>query len=433
MSEWRRYTAVEYGQPAALADKISEGSGLSVSHVRDLLGRSAARVARVLGLEATPVSWSDGNVQFRDLAGILLLAPRLELEVAPKFLGDSPGWREDFFLLATLSRHGRLLDREGLHSSPRETSDLATLIGRSFVEMYQRNRRRPLRAYRQLPYSAFSLDGDFEPEQLCFPGEDGFDQVVTTFTNRNVYNAVLRAAATQLALRVRDFETRTRLEQVAQQLSPQEPPRRVGNVRLPSRGRFWQPTYDLAVDILRGFGGTFDPKNLFAPGFLVSTWQLWEHLVSVGLRLSFGAQCVFVHPRRPLGLKIVAGVSSQVHVTPDCLVVLEIDGGRRSVVVDAKYKGNIDRAGRSVSSSDLYEALAFSRATAVNEVVLVYPMTVGVGAVPSGSAGYAAEFERIKVADTRIWAIEVGVRGVSETGGLRRFASSLESQIINLL
>ena len=429
MSEWQRYSAAEYSRPAPLAEEISTGSRIPIGRAKDLLINSAARVRRVLRLEANPISWMDGGVQFQNVAGILLVAPRLELEVAPKFLGEAPGWREDFFLLATLSSHGRLLDREGLNSSSRETSDLATLIGRSFVEMYNQNRRRPVRAYRRLPHTGFSLEGNFEPEELTFPGEDGFDQEVTTFTSRNSYNAVLRAAASRLATVVPDVETRARLGHVAQHLPRQAVPTRLSERRLPSRGRSWQPAYDLAVDILRGFGGTFDPKNLFAPGFVVSTWQIWQDLVSVGLRLGFGAKNLSVQPRYRLGSRSVAGKASPVSVTPDCVVVIEAGEEQRLVVVDAKYKGNVDRGDRSVSSSDTYEALAFSRATGVNEVVLVYPITIGSGAEPLGRVGYGSEFASISVEETRIRAIEIGVRGVSETGGLRRFANVLRSEI----
>ena len=134
------------------------------------------------------------NVQFQNVAGILLAAPRLEFEVAPKFLGNVPGWREDFFLLAVLSSHGHLLNRERLSSSSRETSDLATLIGQTFVEIYSQNRRRPIRTYRRLPYTHFALEGDFEPEDLMFPVEDGFRQKVSVFTGMNSYNATLRSA-----------------------------------------------------------------------------------------------------------------------------------------------------------------------------------------------------------------------------------------------
>lgn len=429
MSEWHRFSLVEYSQPAPLADEIAHRLQVPVNRARDLLNDSASRVSRLLRLEASPVSWFDGMVQFQNVAGILLIAPQLELEVAPKFLGDASGWREDFFLLATLSAHGQLLDREGLNSSSSETSDLVTLIGRNFVEMYNKNRRRPLRAYQRLPHTGFSLEGDFDPGELSIPGEDGFDQEVTAFTRRNPYNAVIRAAASTLATVVRDVETRARLEHVAQHLPRQAAPTRLGERQLPSRARSWQPAFDLAVDILRGFGGTFDPKNLFAPGFVVKTWQIWEDLVALGLRLGFGASELSLQPQYRLGSKTVAGKESPVTVTPDCLLSIEGKEAQRLVVVDAKYKGHVDRGYRGISSSDLYEALAFSRATRVSEVVLIYPMTIGVGPDPHGPVGSVIEFGRVQVDETCVRAIEVGVRGVSETGGLQRFASVLRSEI----
>ena len=332
-------------------------------------------------------------------------------------------------MLATLSAHGRLLDGEKLSSSSREASDLATLIGRSFVEMYNQSRRRPIRAYRRLPHTGFSIEGDFAPEELCVPGEDGFDQEVTTFTSRKSYNAVMRAAASKLATIVSDMETRARLENVARTLPWQAAPTRLIDRRLPSQARCWQSAYDLAVDILRGFGGTFDPKHLSAPGYVVKTWQVWEDVVSLGLRLGFGAKRLAVKRRFQLGSRRIAGKGSPVNVIPDC--VLSIDGelGRRAVVVDAKYKGNVNRGERTVSSSDLYEALAFSRGTKVNDVVLLYPMTIGTGPEPRGAVGAVRDLGTVLVDDTRVRAIEIGVRGISEAGGLRRFASVLKSAI----
>ena len=431
MAEWQRFSVVEYSRPVPLADEIARGSRVPVDRVEKLLINSAERVRRLLRLESSPVSWAGGRVQFQNVAGILLIAPQLELEIAPKFLGDASGWREDFFLIATLSSHGRLLDREGLNSSSRATSDLATLIGRNYVEMYNQNRRRPLRVYRRPQHTGFSLEGDFAPEELSFPGEDGFAQEVTTFTRRNSYNAVLYSAAIQLAAVVPDVETRARLENLAQHLPRQAAPSRLNGRPLPSRARSWQPAYDLALDILRGFGGTFDPKNLFAPGFLVKTWQIWEDLVSLGLRLGFGPKQLYVQPRYRLGSRSVDGKDTPVSVTPDCLVSIDSEKGRRLIIVDAKYKGNFDRSDRSVSNSDIYESLAFSRATGVNEVVLVYPMSIKSGSEYRGPVGCAREFARIQVEDTHIRAIEIGVQGVSDTGGLRRFVNSLRSEICN--
>ena len=61
MSEWQRYSAVEYSRPARLAEEISTGSRIPIGRAMDLLSNSAARVRRLLRLEASPVSWIDGG------------------------------------------------------------------------------------------------------------------------------------------------------------------------------------------------------------------------------------------------------------------------------------------------------------------------------------------------------------------------------------
>lgn len=163
MRPWQRFTAIEYAKPASLHEEIARGTDLSPTRAQDLLLRAGDRVRAILGLESVPLALSGEKVQFQNVAGLLVLASGLELEIAPKFLGNVPGWREDFFLLATLSHHGRLLDGENLKSSAHTSSDLATLIGRSLIEMYWRNQRRPLRTYRRLQMQEFAIEGDFDP------------------------------------------------------------------------------------------------------------------------------------------------------------------------------------------------------------------------------------------------------------------------------
>lgn len=356
-----------------------------------------------------------------------MLAPGLELEVAPKFLGNAPGWREDFFLLATLSHHGRLLDNEGLKAASHATSDLATLIGRSLVEMYWRNQRRPLRKYRQLHQTDFAIDGDFNPEDLMTPSEQGFDQYVTSFTRVNSFNAVIRAAADQLSHIVPDAETRARLERVAQHLPRQGVPLRLKQEKLSSRARNWQPTYDLSLDILRGLGGVYDPRTALAPGFVMQTWQVWEHLIAVSLRSGFGGKNVTVQSKQLLGRRFFESKSSPLNVFPDTLVSIHSADGERLVIVDAKYKGHVDRGTLVVSSADIYEALAFSRATSVKDLVLAYPHSFDTAEPSKNNVGYAAEFSRIRVDDITIRAIELGVSGISNRGGIIKLTDALSN------
>lgn len=84
----------------------------------------------------------------KGFAGLIRLGPSLELEITPKFLGiddtDSK-WREDFFYLVTLSKHGRLLASERMVASGNSPRNLSALVARSMATMYWDNQRLPTR------------------------------------------------------------------------------------------------------------------------------------------------------------------------------------------------------------------------------------------------------------------------------------------------
>lgn len=429
MRKWQRITVTEYDKPIALADQISKATEISIAHARDLLFGAGERARALLNLESSPVALIGGKTQFQNFSGLMVLARGLELEVAPKFLGNKDGWREDFFLLATLSYHGRLLDEEGLRASAQADSDLATLIGRSLVQMYWQNHRRPLRSYRRIRLTEFAIEGDYDPEDLAVPSEDGFAQEITSFTRANPFNSIIRAAASQLAPVVPDAETRSRLERVADHLPRQPVPTRTIKRQVPSRARSWQPTYDLSLDILQGLGGAYDPKNALAPGFVMTTWQVWEHLISIGLRSGLGGKNITVQAKHQLGFRQSDGKSTALNVFPDVLARIREAESERNVVIDAKYKGHIERGAKTVSNADIYEALAFSRATSVKDVVLAYPRTFDALKPNSCQVGNAIEFSNVVVDDVRIRAVELGVCGISKRGGLKKFVAALSSFI----
>lgn len=428
--ERRRFQAVEYSKPIPLVASLSAQAGLTHAQARELLDAAGERLRASLSLKRVPFEWVGERVQFTNFAGVFLIAPGIELEVAPKFLGHTKGWREDFFLLATLDKHGRLLDEQSIRAHASATSDLFTLIGRSLVEMYWRNQRRPLRAYRRHAIQDFALDGDFDPSDLLLPEEEGFEQVITSFTRHNPYNAVISAAASRLAPVVSDPETRARLERVTQNLPRQAPPLRVKARRMPSRARTWQPTYDLAVDIIQGFGGSYDAGSAIAPGFVLKTWQAWESLVTTALRIAFGAGNVASQFASELGRRLaLSGKDEALLVVPDNIVC----PGGRSILVDAKYKGNVEAGPTAISNADVYEALAFAQATGVQDVVLAYPRRItGAGTATADVAGGFHEFSTIKVGEVVIHGVEFGVRGLSQAHGLRTFAAAFSTYVNKL-
>ncbi|MCW5715431.1 MAG: restriction endonuclease [Bauldia sp.] len=399
--------------------------------VRELLLSAGERIRSALGLETSPVAFVGDGVRFENVAGVFLLGSGIELEVAPKFLGHTEGWREDFFLLATLDHHGRLLDDEGVRASASPSSNLFTLIGRSFVGMYWRNHRRPLRTYKRRRLTDFTLDGDFDPVDLLWPSEEGFEQGETAFTRANPFNAVIAGAASRLAPLVSDPETRARLERVAQHLPRQPTPPRVEDRMLPSRAKAWQSTYDLAVDVLGGLGGSYDPRTAMAPGYILKTWHAWEYLVTLGLRSSFGTARVSRQSSQPLGVRRRRGGNWEaVEVRPDNIVHLSSG----PVVVDAKYKGNVAYGATEVSSADLYEGLAFAKAAGTREVVLAYPRRAAeAGVLPEDQAGRFREFCEITVDGVTVRGVEFGVRGISKPHGLRTFGRAFSDYFAGLV
>ena len=173
----------------------------------------------------------------------MLLTPSLELEVAPKFLGlddTDAAWREDFFFLSTLSRHGRLLASERLSASGGAPRDLSTLVARSITSMYEARKRRPLRSYHRVCESDFFINGDPDPVDLIFPSPDGFEQEIIRFDRRNGWNADIVAAAKELLPEVSDPLAASSLVRLIEDLSPQNAP--VNRRKpIPARQRAWKP------------------------------------------------------------------------------------------------------------------------------------------------------------------------------------------------
>ncbi len=187
-----RLSLVEYGAPVDLSREIAAAVGVDRTKANSLILEAGNRAASSLRLNYNPISVDAKGARAIDFAGLIRLAPSLELEVAPKFLGlddTDAAWREDFFFLSTLSRHGHLLASERLSASGGAPRDLSTLVARSITSMYEARKRRPLRSYRRVREADFFIDGDPDPVELIFPSPDGFEQELIRFDRRNGWNA----------------------------------------------------------------------------------------------------------------------------------------------------------------------------------------------------------------------------------------------------
>jgi 5-methylcytosine-specific restriction enzyme subunit McrC len=165
-----------------------------------------------------------------------------------------------------------------------------------------------------------------------------------------------------------------------------------------------------------------------APGFVLRTWQIWQDLITTASRLAFGAHRVHVESPSTLGsrTKLPSGGVTTLRVYPDVMVSPE---ATRSFLLDAKYKGHIDKGQLIVSEADVYESMAFAQATQIDTVVLAYPTPAS---DPLSAVGSTRAFERVNVGSIRIIAIYVEVRGISKRGGLSAFSSRLASDLVDL-
>ncbi len=145
--------------------------------------------------------------------------------------------------------------------------------------------------------------------------------------------------------------------------------------------------------------------------------------MSLVLRLGFGRSVVVAQKAFSLGTRTRGnmGVTRLLSVFPD--FVIEPDGDRPRMILDAKYKGHVEKNGQTrISEADIYESLAFSRATSCNLVVLVYP------ALPTDELqpiGACIVFEKIQVGLVYILGVQIETRGISKAGALNKFALSL--------
>lgn len=428
-----RLSLVEYGSPVDLGRFIASTTGIDRPKANSILIEAGNRVASNLKLNYNPIVVDTKGIRAIDFAGLIRITPSLELEVAPKFLGLNDAystWREDFFFLSTLSRHGRLLVSEQLSASGSSSRDLPTLIARAIINMYEAHKRRPLRSYRRVREKEFFIDGDPDPMELLFPSADGFEQEFIRFDQRNSWNADLVAAAKALLPEVNNPSVVNALMRLIGNLSPQNLPSR--SKPIPARHRAWRPLHELSMDVLGGLGLSYKQGQARAPGYIVGTWRVWEDLLTIAARLGFGSAAVVPQSGYTLGnkTKITTGTISSLSVYPD--LSIESDGIRPKILLDAKYKGHIEKGVLHISHADIYEALAFSKAAGSNHVILAYP------SIPNGniqSVGLCNVFEKIVIDKVNIVGIQVEIRGISRPGAIQTLSRNLvkiTTSIINL-
>jgi hypothetical protein len=270
---------------------------------------------------------------------------------------------------------------------------------------------------------SFSIDGEVDPFDLSYPGPDGFAQEIVRYDRRNPFNASILGAAQELLPEVSDPIAVAELVRIIEDLPEQDRPAPSRMQKVPGRARAWQPTIDLSNDVLRGLGVSYKYGVASTPGYVVGTWRTWEDLLVVASRFAFGRDVVRVQPQHQLGTRTrtPSRGASALNVFPDLMITTGSSGFR--FILDAKYKSNSEKGLVRISEADVYEALAFARATTCDTVVLAYP------ALPSNSQlplGQVLLFEQVSVDKTRIYGVQIEVRGISQRAGLKLFSTGLQ-------
>lgn len=419
----------EYGIPRSI-EELAYETDIMPQDLRSLLGRAGSRIAKALSLSSSPFVIDSNTVRAINVAGTIRLSVQIELEVVPKFLGFSEEdvkWKEDFYLLSTLSRHGKLIEGDNIHTTSAFRSSLYDIAGRALAEGFIPLRRNLLRKYRRNQFDDYSIDGEIRFEDAFIRLPDGIPQENVTFDKKNEYNATILAAMRHVQPHISDPRIQRILQDSITILSPQNDVRLDRpRLSLPGRALQWKREYDLAYDIIHGMGAVFTDGTILSPGFMVSTWQVWEWLITTAIRIGEPNLTVVGQKQFIFGTcQTVA--EQQIHVYPD-ISVISNDAREPVYLVDAKYKRLAPNNYREANRTDIYEALAFCRASGCHTLFLAYPCDMTL----------TNEF-RIRLVETYridgniIYIIQIPVHGLATPGGLRNFSLMVTGGIHDIL
>jgi 5-methylcytosine-specific restriction endonuclease McrBC regulatory subunit McrC len=418
ISEWR--WSPDVVRQYALARGISDADAERSFH------QLGERVQKSLRLKTPPFEISLGGVLAKGVAGIVGLDGDFEIEIVPKYASaTSPCWRQDLLFMTMLSKHGNLLLQNQIKAAPSGANDLASLISEVLLRLFYSNRRTPLKTYHFVQYHDFALEGEFDAEDLLMPDSEGFEQHRYQFDSNNEFSATVKAAVDVLTRKVRDPSLLSRLRHLSADIGTVSAKQSGVRRLLPARLRRWQTLYDLAFDVTRGFGLAPGGSHHEIPGFVVSTWQIWEDLIASALIQAFGSAAVRIQRGHSLGNSFRGGKNIPINVIPDNVLVEQTP----PLIVDAKYKGRVEDGAEWIGNADFYEALAFMQGVSTNQAILVYPSTTDV----PRTTGTTEVIEKAQLLNgNTVWAVALELNGISEVGGFLKFVDGLKSQIVTL-
>lgn len=422
-----RIELTEYGTGVDL--KQLEVHCDSLQDLNDSIVAANKRICQKLGLQKNPLVLSDRRLRVCGIAGIVRLTKKIELEIVPKFLSHTTNssWKETLYLLSVLSKHGGILTNERILSSTSYIASLYDIAGRILAQEFQKNHRKPIRKYRKENFYDFSIDGDIDFASVLERNEDGIKQSLIRFDIHNEYNAVISKAMKIVIPYTSDNQARNILQTAIGMFGKQAEPMRE-KMHVPVRNKEWEETYALSYDIINGLANSFDAGKILAPGFIVSTWQLWEWLITTGLPLANAPGTVKSQNPVQWGNKKVGSQSYSVNVYPD-VEILDTNSQQVLYLVDAKYKVLINQATGEADRGDIYEAFAFCSATNTNVLFLAYPGDSG----SNNPAGNVTQQSVYEIGSKKIFVVTVDFGSISSRGGLFAFGHNLNLGLNTIL
>ena len=419
-------TLLESGKGIPLRS-LQKSIGLPIKSLHHLFVESSRRYRRELRLRSEPFTVTNEKVRTLGIAGVVRLAPSVEIEIAPKcFDLSSPEWRDDFLVVAAATRLGRFMRREQVKARRRSPhSDVLSLLAAIFLEDLERLIHVPIREYKRSVWISPNLDGELDYAEAWEVRSEGFIQIGPSLSTNNEFMSVISAAATFLADASSDRTVGQRLRLLVSGM----PDVVRGRVRdkVPGRYARWQRLYNLAMDVHSGLGIRLGPSGaLRVPGFILNTERGWEDLLTLSLTSQGNILRARAKPATRIGIRNPG--SRKVFTYPD--IVLTPSLMHKSIIVDSKYKGTTSRPLNSISTNDLYEALAYLTAQRSNIAILIYPDCNFPSA--NDKTGTVKPFDEVIIDSQHIVGVTVTTRGIGRAHGLEDFGRHLGQGILTI-
>lgn len=428
----QRFVVSEYGVEKNIID-LALQLKLSETELMVLLRNANIQLRRYLKLNADVIYYSNRGFTIKGVAGIFKISSNLEMEVVPKFLGvNEITWKDDFLELLFLTNSGNILYSEHIIGGINSKKSLYDILAKEFIKMFNYNKKYYIRRYKKRTFYEFGIEGEPDYERIYERTPDGIRQYQTLFDKKNVYNAIISKAATIIRSKVKSTDNINGLTAIISYLGPQNDKMPSYKVPLKSRDGRWKQLYDTSYEIVKNMSFSYVESKVSynAPGFVFSTWQVWQKLIEYSLTVGLKQYKVVAQMQCHFGNRIFLPSLAQenVDVFPD-ITIFNKNMDMPLLLVDAKYKGRFEKDQFSISSSDVYEAFAFCKAAGCKRIILLYPKTTD----SKMEVGETIDFTKVTIEDIEIYGLKIEMLGLSSNGGIKKFIYKLAISVLKYI